>query len=460
MPPRYMQIRNELLRRIEGNFYSDRQLPPEIVLAQEFQVNRNTLRRSIGDLEKLGVVWRIPGKGTFLYDPGHSPEKKVSFNFRLWSGSIFCQRYRELAENYRRLFDEFSRRYPWVKVNIEFFQLTNSSLTYHPELMDCTHPTVCLLNYAADHARLGHLLSLEKFLELEDYRHIDPRLLMYHCGPDGKRGLYTIPFATCVGGAAFRKDFFETAGESSFTPPETWEELLMLVEKLKEKNLNFSPIELEFLLWRGSMSRYLPYFWNGETEENLLSNTPELNPEKWRNALEFFKKLYPFRNREGEKTPPALKLASLPHTFDDKWQFFPYPRLSREHRHITYLNPHMLGFSSGFAANASLRKVIPLLVRFILEPEIQLRIFRDFKLMPARTGLFSAMEKCDPEMARICDYGSKYGITAFDMPESDELHETLHAMSVHAAAGISSVSAAVREAQEKLAAGLSPVSSR
>lgn len=457
MPPRYIQIRDELVRRIKGDFYSDRQLPSEILLAREFQVNRNTLRRSIGELEKSGLVWRIPGKGTFLYDPGHLPEKEVCFNFRLWSGSIFCRRYHELAGSYRKIFDEFSRRYPWIKVNIEFFQLTNSSLTYHPELMECSKPTVCLLNYAADHARMGHLLEVGKYLDEEDHRPIDSRLLLRHCGPDGKRALYSIPFATCVGGAAYRKDFFEAPGKEAFSPPETWAEMLQLAEKLKEENLNTSPIELEFLLWRGSMSRYLPYLWNGETSENLRLNAPEIDPEKWRNALEFFKKIYPFRNREGEKSPSPLKLACLPNTLGDKWQFFPYPRISRAHRHITYLNPHALGFSNNFASSAPLRKVIPLLVRFMLEPETQLRIFRDLKLMPARTGLFADMEAIDPEMARICDYGAKYGVTAFDVPESDELHEALHAMSVHAAAGICSVSAAVREAREKLESRITPL---
>ena len=59
MPPRYIQIRDELVRRIKGDFYSDRQLPSEILLAREFQVNRNTLRRSIGELEKSGL--RVKG---------------------------------------------------------------------------------------------------------------------------------------------------------------------------------------------------------------------------------------------------------------------------------------------------------------------------------------------------------------------------------------------------------------
>ena len=44
-------------------------LTPEIELAREYEVSRNTLRHAISLLVKDGYLMRIRGKGTFVLDP-------------------------------------------------------------------------------------------------------------------------------------------------------------------------------------------------------------------------------------------------------------------------------------------------------------------------------------------------------------------------------------------------------
>lgn len=65
--PRYYQIRNELLDRIHSEELRPKgALTPEIDLAREYGVSRNTVRRAIRLLVKDGYLTRIPGKGTFV----------------------------------------------------------------------------------------------------------------------------------------------------------------------------------------------------------------------------------------------------------------------------------------------------------------------------------------------------------------------------------------------------------
>ncbi len=63
----YKTIRDDLLRGIEnGSLRPDQALPSERELCQRYGTSRMTARHAVAELESLGSVYRIQGKGTFV----------------------------------------------------------------------------------------------------------------------------------------------------------------------------------------------------------------------------------------------------------------------------------------------------------------------------------------------------------------------------------------------------------
>jgi DNA-binding GntR family transcriptional regulator len=48
-----------------GRYGEDQPLPTEEQLATEFGLSRSTVRRAMQDLVAEGVIYRVPGRGTF-----------------------------------------------------------------------------------------------------------------------------------------------------------------------------------------------------------------------------------------------------------------------------------------------------------------------------------------------------------------------------------------------------------
>ncbi|MDD4799037.1 MAG: GntR family transcriptional regulator [Clostridia bacterium] len=66
-------IYQQLMDRIEdlaakGLLNPDTQLPSVRQLAIELSINPNTIQRAYAELEKRGVLYSVPGKGSFLSD--------------------------------------------------------------------------------------------------------------------------------------------------------------------------------------------------------------------------------------------------------------------------------------------------------------------------------------------------------------------------------------------------------
>lgn len=65
--PLYRQL-SELLRSqvLSGEFTPGQRLPSEAQLGEKFGISRITIRQALGNLEREGIVTRVPGKGTFV----------------------------------------------------------------------------------------------------------------------------------------------------------------------------------------------------------------------------------------------------------------------------------------------------------------------------------------------------------------------------------------------------------
>lgn len=69
--PAYQVLSNQLRQDIAGGLYDDgAKLPTEAELSELYGVSRQTVRRAFVDLVAAGIVYRVPGRGTFVNESG------------------------------------------------------------------------------------------------------------------------------------------------------------------------------------------------------------------------------------------------------------------------------------------------------------------------------------------------------------------------------------------------------
>src|SRR5437870_8355440 len=74
--PVYLQVVDQIKpAAASGSLQPGEALPSIRPLAEELRVNRNTIAKAYAELESIGVIETLPGKGCFLKE-NHSPLKK------------------------------------------------------------------------------------------------------------------------------------------------------------------------------------------------------------------------------------------------------------------------------------------------------------------------------------------------------------------------------------------------
>ena len=64
--PLYLQLKEDLARRIDGMEWEGAAFPSETKLSAEYGVSRITVRHAVAELEKEGAICRKQGRGTFV----------------------------------------------------------------------------------------------------------------------------------------------------------------------------------------------------------------------------------------------------------------------------------------------------------------------------------------------------------------------------------------------------------
>ena len=72
--PLYQQIFHDLQQAIaDGSLPVDSQVPTEKELSTKYQVSRITSKRALTELEQLGLIYRVRGKGSFVTSCSYFP---------------------------------------------------------------------------------------------------------------------------------------------------------------------------------------------------------------------------------------------------------------------------------------------------------------------------------------------------------------------------------------------------
>ncbi|NQX64498.1 GntR family transcriptional regulator [Paenibacillus alba] len=76
--PKYMQLKQEILSWLHaGKLKANDQMPSENEIAEQFQMSRQTVRQTFGELEQEGWLYRMQGKGTYVSTPHTQKSRDV-----------------------------------------------------------------------------------------------------------------------------------------------------------------------------------------------------------------------------------------------------------------------------------------------------------------------------------------------------------------------------------------------
>ena len=75
MHPLYLQLKEQIRSRIlDGTYAPHSQMPSESDMVKFFNVSRTTVRQALRDLQSDGLIFKVPGKGSFVSRPKATQE--------------------------------------------------------------------------------------------------------------------------------------------------------------------------------------------------------------------------------------------------------------------------------------------------------------------------------------------------------------------------------------------------
>lgn len=62
----YNQLMDTLISEIKNNLMPDQKIPSEREICTRYTISRTTVRQALQELENIGYIYKVPGKGTFV----------------------------------------------------------------------------------------------------------------------------------------------------------------------------------------------------------------------------------------------------------------------------------------------------------------------------------------------------------------------------------------------------------
>lgn len=80
--PLYLQLKEELIKKIENNKYEEHDmLPSERKLCEMYDLSRITVRQSLQELEREGYIYKLHGKGSFVAPKSYNQKLVKLYSF-------------------------------------------------------------------------------------------------------------------------------------------------------------------------------------------------------------------------------------------------------------------------------------------------------------------------------------------------------------------------------------------
>lgn len=265
--PLYYQLKQMIKRDIEkGKYKPGDRLPTEQELCERFDISRQPVRHALTELVYEGILYRKPGRGTFVSDFSLSPSQdmmriKVMLPEEKWAAPL---------EKAVRL---------WNEEHVERQVKLNLLLVGYPELhfkistavASGNAPDFSLIDsvWVTQFARAGFLRPLDEidpeWVESEYKRDFFPIFV------EGNRcdgHLYAIHAQTDMALVWYRKDWLQA---EEMRPPSTWDELIEVAQHFQRadvrKRYGLGPYPLVFPagLKAGETTTYqlLSFLWSG-----------------------------------------------------------------------------------------------------------------------------------------------------------------------------------------------------
>ena len=80
--PLYLQLMRLLMEKVEKGLYIEHeQLPSERELCEIYEVSRITVRQALQELERVGIIYKLHGKGTFVAPKKYDQQLDALYSF-------------------------------------------------------------------------------------------------------------------------------------------------------------------------------------------------------------------------------------------------------------------------------------------------------------------------------------------------------------------------------------------
>ncbi len=465
--PKHIIIRNELIGRINGNQFPDGALPSEKTLAEEFKVNRHTVRKSLSYLKDGNYISRTPRRGTFLLDSKkqNSPVKEITINFRFQvnRGTFIQPPYQRKIDFFQRKTEVFSNLYPSIKIKVDPVPAKAGGIASHiPELYVGKAPTIVNINYFANDAILGKLLPLDDFDDISDVAVLlDGRLFRRKKGHLGELRHYAIPIQTASWMMTVNSKLLADMEFNESDIPSTWADFLAISKKIYKRGhaKGIFPFDMEFFNYPMSMMRYMPYVFSAGGGRSLVDEHGkiDIDNQAWCDFLKWMKSLYPY------KAPPNIPHDELNNrtvfNFSVGTGFFsynndmdvikpiPFPLRSPDDRVCGVISYGCVGLAANTFKNNHEKEAAWLFIKFLLSRDFQIEMYKEQKIFPIRSDLYPEIHVGNANLAKLYDFGMNYGLPAFDLQNNDEVHTTIRNLFIKTISGISDIEESVKEAK-------------
>lgn len=456
---KYLQIRDELLKRISQKEYLSGKLPTEAELSAEFKVNRHTIRRSLGSLEQTRVISRAPGRGSVISEMALGKKTRpirINLRFLVNNTENIMPWFEALMDFLRGFAEGFMSLYPHVKIKLE--PVAASSLDIgicRTEMYAGNTPTILYLTYHGEDAASGKLLNLDEVIDLSLVRELlDHRCFSGRRGPDGVKHTYSVPLKMASFIMFYDSELFRELGYGEADLPGTWSDMISLGEEIfKRGNGKVFPFNMDFLEAPISMTRYLPFVYM--TDETPFIEEADgafrFKEKPFVQVVRFLKALYRFSRKPGTDGKIVFQFRSswFPSS-DTNIRVCPYPRISKESPVITILNYDSLVFPAKYFQREEMKQLATNLIRYALSQETQRAMFKKYFYTPVRHDLYPEIRRVNGNLAVQYETALENGILCPDRIGNGVMHSAIRQLFIDGISDACNAETAVKRANSRL----------